>query len=107
MTADTRRIIPVAEMIEAALVAVPVLQRRPGSGCPACRFAADRNLSFSATASASAKPMPTKPPVAMVSPSRMRRIAASALTIFPPPEPCNASSIDCAECSQASVDSVR
>src|SRR6185295_3244998 len=31
----------------------------------------------------SAKPMPTKPPVAIVSPSRMRLAASSALTIFP------------------------
>ena len=78
----------VAEVIESALLAVALsggidqrqIARRAGRADPR-RDSMKR--SSSAMAMFSAKPMPTKPPVATVSPSRIRRTASSALTIFP------------------------
>ena len=78
-----------AKMIESALFAVALargidqreisrLVRSPGMSLLRRIMCAS-----SAIAISSAKPMPTKPPVATVSPSRMRRTASSAVTILP------------------------
>ena len=73
----------VAEVIEPALLAVSLPGRIDQREIPRLAARLDDSAASSATAISSAKPMPTKPPVAMVSPSRIRRTASSALTIFP------------------------
>ena len=74
----------VAEVVEAARPCRrPARRRRPASGRAALRSA--RKRCSSATARFSAKPMPTKPLLATVSPSRTSATASAALTTLPLP----------------------